>query len=165
MSVSLLRTNAAIEDCERHLESTESYGTEIESYLTQHILVLFCAEIQQEIYKMLNERASFSGDEGIRQFVAASAPMILRSVQKDHLANLAALFGQDAKEQFNSMLDDKDVTSYNNAVRDRHDVAHKHGAQVSFEEVRKAVESAIRILESLRMVIYLSVAGSHKAST
>ncbi len=156
MTILLLRTRAAIEDCEKHLQSTGSYGTEVESYLTQHILVLFCADVQQEIYNMLDERAKLLGDEGIRQFVVSSGKRILRSVHKDQIANFVELFGLHAKEQLNSALDDKDVTIYNNAVGNRHDVAHKYGVQVTFREVQEAVDAANRILEAVKTALYAS---------
>ena len=56
----LVRTYAAAEDCESHLKETGTAGTEIESYLTQYLLVILCADIQQEIYRLSEERTAAS---------------------------------------------------------------------------------------------------------
>jgi len=153
MTELIRRTRAAIDDCEKHLESTESFGTEIESYLTQHLLVIFCAEMQQELYNLIDERANGIEDRGVKQFVSLSGRRVLRSVRKDEIANFLELWGADVKEKFNSILDDKDVTIYNNAVLSRHDIAHKHGVHVSFQEVKDAVGAADNILEAARIAI------------
>jgi hypothetical protein len=156
MNELMLRTKTAIADCESHLKSTNSYGTEIESYLTQHLLVIFCAEIQQEIYKIVDERSDVSNDEGLRVFVRSSGRRTLRSVGKAEIANFLELFGAQAKEKFNSLLDDKDITVYNNAVQNRHDVAHRHGVQISFEEVKDALAAANKILEAVKAAIFVN---------
>jgi len=153
MSVRLIRTNTALADCEQHLGSTGAFGTVIESYLTQHILVIFCAEVQQLIYEILNNRASLSGDEGLESFVVVSGKRVFRSVQKDSIASLAECFGKDAKDKLNASVDDEDVTIYNNAVRGRHDVAHSYGVTISFQEVKNAAGAAIKILKAFEVAI------------
>ena len=154
MKTLLLRTKVVIEDCESHLESTKSGGSEIENYLTQHIVIILCAEMQQEVYRILDERAGLSKDEGLCRFSAAAGQRILRSVRKDDLANFVEFFGKAAKDQFNSAVDDRDVTIYNNAVNIRHDIAHKSGGTVSFKDVKDAVVVAGNILEALKTAIH-----------
>lgn len=158
----LLRTRVAIEDCETHLKLTGAYGSEIEAYLTQHLLVLLCADVQQEIYKILDERAMLSGDEEIRQFVSASGEKILRSVHKGDIATFVGLLGSHVKQKFNSLLDDSDVTIYNIAVDNRHKVAHKDGVQVSFREIKQATDAAGRLLGAVKTAMH---SGKYRTST
>jgi hypothetical protein len=153
MSRVLLRTRAAIEDCERHLSLTKAFGTEIEHYLTQHILVVLCAEIQQAIYSIVEERATLSHDDKIRNFVVSSGKRMLRSVQKDEIAKFIGLFGIEAKDKLNSLLNDKEVNIYNNAVSNRHEVAHNFGAQISFGELLLALDAADKILDAVRQAL------------
>jgi len=155
-----MRTRAAIEDCEIHMQSTGTYGTEIEAYLTQHILVLLCADVQQEIYKMLDERATLAGDEEIRRFVSASGEKILRSVNKGDIAAFMELFGAHVKEKFNALLEDSDVTIYSIAVGNRHKVAHRQGAQVSFREVKRATDAASKLLVAVRTALHFGKDGT-----
>ena len=53
----LPRVDQAIDSCGEHAK-----GTEIEAFLTRHLLVLTCAAFEQEIESLVVERASKSGD-------------------------------------------------------------------------------------------------------
>ena len=154
MDKRLLRTNAAIEDCEKHLNSSGALGTEIESYLTQHILVILCADIQQEIYKISERRAEIIGDPALVSYVLSTAKRVLRSVGKSEIAAFVGMFGSDAQKALNGLVDDADVTIYNNAVNSRHDVAHKQGAQITFRELKSATAVAERLLEAVEKAIH-----------
>lgn len=141
-----IRTKAAIENCSIHLDSTRSRNTEIESYLTRHILVILCAEIQQEIYLALENRAHLNGDSELKNFAVASGKKILRSVSKKDIANFVGMFGARAKEHLNSNVDDAEVTLYNNAISKRHDVAHSNGTNITFIELIDIINSAEKLI-------------------
>lgn len=145
----LLRTKSAIDDCEKHLTSCNVFGTEIESYLTQYLLVVLCADIQQEIYRLSENRASIAKDGGISAYVSATSRKVLRSVGKEDIAKFVGMFGPAAKAKLNSLINDADVTIFNNAVNNRHDIAHKQGALISFRELKNAVAIAQKILKSV----------------
>lgn len=153
MGKHLLRTHAIIDSCEQHLADSGSNGTEIESYLTQHALVVLCADIQNEVLEIIDERVAKCEDVRIQSYVSASSRVILRSVQKDELAGYVKRYGSDIKDQFNDLLDDADVSRYNNAVHGRHGVAHGAGAQITFGELKEAVISAEKILDALKTAI------------
>ena len=99
----LLRTNGVVKDCERHLMATKTSGTEIESYLTQHTLIILCAEMQQEIYRIAEERAALTNDNHIYNYVGASSKRVLRSVTKSDVANFIGMFGADIKRKLNDL--------------------------------------------------------------
>lgn len=156
MSTRLLRTSAAIEDCEQHLATTGATGTAIESYLTQHILVLLCADMQQEIYRIVEERAKMVSDGRIESYVSLSCRRILRSVRKDEIATFVGMFGSSAKDQLNALVADSEVTIYNNAVSNRHDVAHKSGAQITFRELKSTATVAEKLLDAVEQAIQMA---------
>jgi hypothetical protein len=145
----LLRTKSAVEDCEKHLTASNAFGTEIESYLTQFLLVVLCSDIQQEIYRLSEARASIVEDDAISAYVAATARRVLRSVGKEDIAKFVGMFGPTLKSKLNNLVDDADVTIFNNAVNNRHDIAHKQGAQITFRELKNAVVVAQKILEAV----------------
>src|ERR1017187_5747222 len=120
MTRMLLRTISGVEDCERHLNASGALGTEIESYLTQYLLVVLCADIQQEIYKLSEKRALLAKDTGLLSYVCSSAPLVLRSVGKGDIAKFVGYFGSETKDKLNSLLGAADVTVFNNAVESRH---------------------------------------------
>ena len=63
------------------------------------------------------------------------------------------LFGSDINDDLTSRLDDRDVTIYNNAVNARHDVAHSQGANITFDELKKAFDAARKILNEIHTVL------------
>lgn len=149
----LLRTCSAVSDCEDHLRATLTSGTAIEFYLTQHILIILCAEMQQEINKIAESRVSYLGDEGMRSYVLSTSGKILRSVKKTDIAGFVNLFGEKSKSKFNSLIIDNEVTIYNQAVSDRHKTAHSHGAQITFAELKDAIKVAKKILNAVEKSI------------
>jgi len=149
----MLRTAAALEDCEEHLRESGAFATAIESYLTQYVLIVFCAEIQSEIYEVMRRRAAMTSDAVLGNYAVQSSQRVLRSVKTNELSGFAKLFGQEVKERFQNALDDRDVSLYNSAVVNRHDIAHKKGAEITFREVREAVEAATRILCSFEKAL------------
>lgn len=150
--MSLLRTNLAIEDCEKHLKDSNAVGTAIESYLTQHISVVMCAEMQQEIYRLIDEKTRIL-PEDIKAFVSVAGERLLRSVKTGDIAGFLGLFGSAVKDSFNENVDEHDVTTYNYAVSGRHKVAHAYGLQITFNELKQATESALRILEAVEFAL------------
>jgi hypothetical protein len=149
----LLRTKSAVNDCEKHLSATGCQGTEIESYLTQYLLVVLCADIQQEIYKLTEARAALAADEVIQSYVGTSSRRVLRSVRKEDLSKFVALFGTARKDRLNTSLEDADVTIFNNAVGNRHDVAHNSGSQITFHEFKAALGASEKILGAIQLAI------------
>lgn len=153
MGQALIRSKAQLEDCERHLAETSCEGSPIEAYLTQYLVVILCADIQQELYRLVALRTSRLADEGIKAYISASVVRIVRSVGKSDIAKLLAMFGDEPKENFNNQLNDKDVSLYSNAVGDRHDVAHKQGAQITLRELKDAIGAAERILMAVEVAL------------
>lgn len=145
----LVRTRAIIEDCESFVSNPELMGSPIESYLVQHALVVLCAEIQQNIYEIVRARVAQTDDQQLANFVSNVAQRVLRSVGKSELAGFVGHFGQQEKKKFNELVDEAVVTKYNNAVNNRHDIAHRSGVQVTFSELKEAVSAASSILQAL----------------
>ncbi len=158
MQTPLLRTRAALDDCEKHLQASGALGTEIEVYLAQYLVVILCADVQQGFYSLSESRAATAADTGISSFVAASSRKILRSVGKGEIATYIGTFGSDCKNKMNSQLDDAEVTIYNNAVTNRHEVAHNQGALISFGEFKNAVDVAEKILKAAAFALDLGPA-------
>jgi len=153
MSGLLIRTQSLIEDCEAFLIEKDALGSAIESYLVQHALVVMCAEIQQEICLIAEKRAAEISDSQIESFVGSASRRILRSVMKEELSSFVGHFGKEVKDKFNELCEDRTVTTYNNAVRNRHRVAHRSGAQVTLRELNDAKDAAFTLLDAVNTSI------------
>ena len=150
----LLRTKTIISECEKVTENSILSNTPIESYIVQHALVVLCAEIQQEIYSIVRHRTQLLNDQQMARFINEVASRVLRSVEKGELAGFAKNFGLEEKDKFNRLVDDKIVTTYNNAVSNRHNIAHKTGVQVTFTELKNAVSAAQEVLGAFSKAIH-----------
>ena len=149
MEHKLIRTRSIIEDCQQHLDDTNSRNSIVEFYFTQYILIVLCAEVQEKIYQIVERRASTTRDVEIKNYVVSSVQRILRSVKKGEIAGFLGLFGQHIKEKLDTFLSEEEITIYNSAVEQRHNVAHKQGAQITFNELIKAVDIADKLVDSI----------------
>ena len=156
MALRLLRTQLSVDSCRQHLDSSEAWGSEIESYLTQHVLVIMCAEVQQEFYSVLESRANEASDSELKNFALMTGKRVLRSIGKGEVAGFVGYFGTDAKEYLNHNVNEREITLYNNAVSNRHDVAHSSGSNITFRELNDIVLAARNFIEVFEKAISTS---------
>ena len=156
MSKVLLRTKLAIDECQQHLATCSASESSVEAYLAQYVLIVMCADVQQEIYRFTELKAASLSSE-FQSFAAASAKRLLRTVEKGEIATYLACFGPQVKDALNAAVSDADVTIYNNAVSARHDVAHKQGTRITFMDVTKAHAAATRILASVASAMGVAI--------
>lgn len=149
MSSRLLKTGFAYDTTKQFLASNSGVDFAISSYLTQHILILLSAEVQQEIYKIAEERSQAISDESIKAFMSSTTKQLIRSVGKKDLAKYLAYFGSTTKDRFNDALDHKSMTIYNSALDKRHEIAHKGTCNATFAELAEIIESADEVLIAL----------------
>ena len=148
----LARVDQTLEVCEVHLTETGSFGTPIENLLTRSLLVVMCAEFEQEIERTLDERFQTIQDASVREFLASSVDAVFRSVKVNEIAGLLNRFGGTYKERFNAKADANPVavTYYNNIVTNRHEIAHRQGGNVTFQEAKTFYEGGHVVLDFFR---------------
>lgn len=142
----LLRTQFAFDNCKGHLDTSNAWGSEIESYLTQHVLVIMCADVQQEIYGVVEQRAGMADDADLMNYAVATCKRVLRSIGKSEIAGFIGHFSADAKKYLNDNINDAEVTIYSNAVSGRHNIAHGTGANITFRELEDAISVARKLI-------------------
>jgi hypothetical protein len=118
-----------------------------------------CADVQQEIYRIAEKRASAASDLALSSFVAASTKKVLRSVGKREIAAFVEMFGPECEGRLNSGIDDVEVTIYNNAVCFRHEVAHNQGSLITFAELKRAVAVAEKLITATAQSIAVGPSG------
>nr|VFJ47766.1 MAG: hypothetical protein BECKFW1821A_GA0114235_101731 [Candidatus Kentron sp. FW]VFJ62298.1 MAG: hypothetical protein BECKFW1821B_GA0114236_107212 [Candidatus Kentron sp. FW] len=141
------RIDRALEQCETHLSSTSTYGTEIENLLTQSLLVLMYAEFERKIKTLVWERLSSITDGSIRKFVKSCDA--IRGLKTSDIAGLLGRFEPACKTAFTQKKNDNEYAEnlYNSIVINRHDVAHAQGSHVTFREVKRFYEEGHVILD------------------
>lgn len=149
MSTRLLKTSLAYQNTKQFLEAREGVDWEISSYLTQHILILLSAEMQQEIYRIADERSQAINDDSIKSFMSSTTKQLIRSVGKTDLTKFIGYFGQGAKDRFHESLNDRSVTIYSSALSKRHEIAHKGTCNATFAELEETIKCADEVLIAL----------------
>lgn len=144
----LVRTRNFYEECRAHLDETSSRGTEVEAFLAQYLLVALCAEMQDEIYRVVEIRTAQCGDSELCGFALNTSKRILRSVKIAELLGFVGHFGPERKQRFSEALDERVRMQYDTAVSNRHAVAHRNGAQVTIADLAGIIDSAERVLDS-----------------
>lgn len=157
--IMLVRTKLAIDECQKHLDDTKTNGTLIESFLTNHLLVLFSADMQQAIYECLDKKAEQANEDSLVEYVSSTRKNIIREVTKSGIAGFVNRFGSGAKQKFDGCLRGKEqeITRYGNAIENRDSIAHRQGAQVTFLEIKQAVDAAEIILSAVAIALDIDV--------
>jgi RiboL-PSP-HEPN len=154
----IIRIDQTLERCEEHLSSSFAYGTEIESLLTQSILVIMCAEFEQAIEDLVQQKCSSVEDGSIKEFLGSCVSAVFRSVKSSEIAGLLNRFGPSYKEAFKQKTDDnaRAVTLYNNIVTNRHGVVHSEGSNATFREVKQFYEEGHVVLDFFQQALMQS---------
>jgi hypothetical protein len=147
--------DSAVETCQSHLESTGSFGSEIESFLTRHLTVRVCSAFEEEIERLLNERAAKSGDPALNAFCRSCSSVVFRSVQTSEIAGLLGRFGANYKQLFRDKMDAnrQAETFFNNIISNRHDTAHGPGGNLTFNELVRFYENGHVVLDAFKEVL------------
>ena len=94
--------DADLELCDKHLKTTNSKGTEIESFLTRFLLVHICAKYEMEVKNIITHRVKQTGDKEVISFTEGSIARI-RNIKPDDLrGNVLKKFSEDYLERLDN---------------------------------------------------------------
>lgn len=143
------RVEMTIEVCQRHLHSTRSYGSQIEDFLTQHLLIIIYAEIEKTIKEMIIAQDRDRCSDDFQTFIQSCLNVTFRGMQSSEIAGLLKRFGTARKERFRELVDERAETDYNRIVGSRHDIAHGSGSNLTFQEAVEFYRRGLSVIESL----------------
>jgi hypothetical protein len=151
----LARIDAALEHCQKHLQTSGANGTDIEKYLTAHLVVLACASFEEAIEGAIKERAARSGDDVLTALVGSAVGIVLRSIKTNELAGVLNRFSEGHKKRFQERMANSPQaeTSFNSIVAHRHTVAHASGFSLSFNDFVAYYEKGHPVLDAFKDVV------------
>jgi hypothetical protein len=154
----LSQIDHAIGVCEKHLENSGAFGTEIEIYLTGYLLVFICAAFEEHIEGLVNGRAAKSADTFLAAFVRSAMSQLFRSIKTSEIAGLLGRFGDEHRVRFNTEMkqNERAETFFNNLVLNRHGTAHKAGSDLTFREVVSFYSEGHSVLDAISRVLGLT---------
>jgi hypothetical protein len=155
--MNLTRVEAALDDCERHLEATNSFGTEIEAILTAHVSAVIYGAFEAEVRRTLAVRVMAGlQDAHVRNFSRVASEKLVRSIKTSELAGVAGYFHRDCKTRFHDSLGGEAQAAWDNIVNNRHGIAHEHSPAVSnmtWRELKEAHPKALAVIKCLEASI------------
>lgn len=148
---------AAIESCRDHLDVGAFRGTDIEQYLTAHLVVLACAAFEEEIEQCVRRRADRAGDAVLAALVTSAIGIVVRSVKTTELAGVLNRFSEAHKTAFQQKMaaNPQSETSYNSIVAQRHSVVHTARCNLTLDEFVAFFESGHTVLDDFAQVANL----------
>jgi hypothetical protein len=152
----LARIDGAIEICKNHLKASGAMGTEIEAYLTRYLLVLICACFEEKIEELVTSRAEQTKDPAIASFIQSTVNQIFRSILTSEIAGLLGRFGNEHKLCFQSEMkkNPQAETCFNSIVSNRHDTAHKYGANISLFDLERFYVDGHIVLDAVKKALF-----------
>lgn len=140
--------------CQAHLDSTNNKGTEIESFLTQFLLVRICGQYEKEIAKIVNDRATRSGDKELALFVGKTVEAYKHLKLDSIRGNILRRFGSKYSDSFDTIIKDTEpAIRYQNIIENRDSSAHGGSIQMTFEELCISHNKAKEVLQALSDVL------------
>lgn len=152
--MNLDRVEMTIEVCQEHLNSTSSYDSEIESFLTQQLLVIICAEIEKAIKAMIIAQARDRCSDDFQAFIKSCLDATFRSMKSSEIAGLLKRFGTARKQRFLELMDESAKNAYDSIVVNRHNTAHGSGSNLTFREAVESYRAGLSVIESLSTALH-----------
>ena len=147
----------AIDECAEHLKTTDSYGTEIEAYLTRYLIILTSAYFEELLEDAFIARAKKTNDNFIISYFENDIPNKLKSVGISKLSEFIKKFGEPYVARFYDQITkalSKEVTSYGNIIKSRHLVAHETTApQMTFREFVCAYHDSQKVINTIASIL------------
>lgn len=141
--------------CQKYIETTNAKGTEVESFLTQFLLVNICGEFEKDIKEMLFDRADKCGDPDVASYIKNSFDG--RSIKLgDIKGTILKKFNDKHGKTFDEKLKLGDAeVCYNNIIENRDSSAHGRSVNMSFDELIASYYPAKRVMTAMFEVLNL----------
>jgi hypothetical protein len=140
--------DTAIANCDAHLTTTNSFNTEIESYLVKYLLVLICSEYEEMVRGAVGHRAAGIADPDIAAFITSATAQLFRSLRISELGGLLARFAPGVKDGFVGNVNNTPAhTAFDTILNNRMQAAHSTGVvNLTFVELRLRYEESKEVV-------------------
>lgn len=162
--MNVLAVREAHELCDSFLEACGARGSEIESFLTQYLLIAAYATFEGEINSIVRERSERVKDPEAANYLRVTVSNVIRGLKVGDLAGYVGRFSEQAKSDFSGAVTNTVAhAAWDSLLNDRHASAHGEGAKLSIGDFREAFESGLVVL--VEFAAALGVARTFPPST
>lgn len=160
------RVEAAFEECERHLDRTSSYGSEVEAIITSYVSAVIYSAFEKRARAIVASRGAGDGNDGhLANFSSTAATRLMRSIKFSELAGAAGWFHGDCREKFCKSVSPEIQSAWDTIIINRTNFAHEGESSdsvvsnLTFGELKQLYPEALKVLDRLEEAI------SRKASS
>jgi hypothetical protein len=150
------RLEFLLQQCERHMDVTNTRNTEIESYFVQYLLTRIVAEYETRIVILVQRRCSRTRDIHFKRFAHRGAQDACKRFNIGELKGILARFGPDYKDSFHVKVHSTlSHIAWDNIYANRNGVAHGTGTQMSFGDLKRDYAASLTVLDALVLALCL----------
>jgi hypothetical protein len=151
------RVELAIKTCAEHLDKSGARNTEIEAVLVGYLLTITYADYERAIREMVAQRGNRYSDGPLASFMTTAARRLIRSIEVGEIGGILGHFDASCKTAFNSAIADTPAqTAFDNLLANRHDVAHRLGANITLAEFEKTFRASQPVLQAVQDALQLT---------
>ena len=159
MARSLVRTASALADCDDHLKATGSFGTPIENFLTSHLVMLLCAEVESTVRALIHEYVLAHSEPSVAELVKNVGANLVRNALHSEIRKVLGYLGSEYADQYNDLVrasaGERGITHLGNVVTNRNSIAHNVPPQLTFADVVAAQSAAEQVVQAVRQVLQI----------
>ena len=131
-----INLNDIISKCENHLFDTETYGTNIECFLTEFLLITIHREYELYIKNcIINKISKSTGDDEVISYVE-NLIKYKSGIKLDKIKNILKSFNANYAEKFADVISNSEIRSYNSIISNRITVAHKKPVDMTISNLK-----------------------------
>ena len=141
--------------CESHLDSTKSRQSKIDLILASYLAVYIHSAFEQEIERLLKNRANHGGDQVLGEFMASCVGAVFRSTFTSEMAGVLGRFGDKFKAHFQSEMKSQPQasTAWDSIVTHRHGTAHESGGGKFVHEIVDFYNRGHVVLDAFKVAL------------
>lgn len=146
-----------LQSCKNHLDATNSWATEIELYLVQYLIVRICAELEDRIPILFERRCRRGTDAQLTQFAIKTVHYVTKRFTIQDLGVVLRRFDVGYHKSFNdAVISNNSHLAWDSIYNNRHAVAHGAGIQMSFNDLSKAYQDCLPVLDAIASALGLA---------
>jgi hypothetical protein len=139
-----------MQSCKNHLDVTHSWGTEVEAFLVQYLIVRVCAELEARIPLIFERRCTRGSDVQLTQFAMKNIHYVTKRFKVKDLGDILKRFDSAYHAHFNgAVTSDNSHLAWDSIYNNRHAVAHGAGIQMNFTDLAQAYKDCLPVLDAL----------------
>ncbi len=142
--------DSAISVCREHINAAGAQGTDIESFLTQYIMIRICANFEERVRVLLSQPFDTISDEYIRALAQHGVRHITQGTKTSDIARMLSRIDPTLRDEFRQRVNGTEKeNSFNLIVANRNRTAHERGSDITFDDLINHYEDAHRVLDDL----------------